>query len=388
MLPRLLAPFLALAAVGAPVSPAPTAPTDIAVVSSEGVLRSESINTQPGRIYQFGSVSKTITAAAVEDAGIAPTTPVEVVLPSLRDTELAHRGTTIADLLAHTSGLPHDVTVTDHHRSDRASDILPEVAALPLGDHGTYRYSSLNYLLLQAVLEERFPDAAPTTPGLVTDGDVPAGSAPFLTWRVPLAARHDAAGLGYGYLAGDITTLGDFASRQLAAPSAAWREETMLIDAGTGATGATEVTAYRHSGAVPGYFAHVTLVPERDRAVVLLTAYYGELDAHRLNAWADNVVRTELGGRAEPLPAPSRVSLWLMMACVVPLLALLLRPRRWAVAAAVVVAVGSVILPYVLGYPLHHLWPWAPDVAAAVILWSLLWLLTAGITEYRRRGRR
>lgn len=379
MFSRLLAPALIAAAVGGGTldAPAPATPTEMAVVSSAGILRTDAAHTDPGRLYQFGSVSKTITAAAVEAGDLPLTTPVAEVLPALRDTELAHRGTTLADLLEHTSGLPHDITLTDGDGVE-----LSDVADQPPGERG-YRYSSLNYVLLQAVLEETGPDFATVAPGVVTDGDVPAGSVPFLSWRMPLPARHDPTGLGYGYLAGDITTLADFAARQLAEPSTAWRQESVLIDARAG----TEVTTYRHSGAVPGYFAHVTLVPELDRAVVLLTAYYGETEAQRLGAWADNIVRAELGGQVEPLPAPSRLSLWLMMACLLPVLALALRPRRWVAVFAVLIAVVSLSTPYVLGYPLHILWPWAPDIAAAVVLWSALWLLAAGIIGFRWRYR-
>lgn len=320
----------------------------MAVVSSAGILRTDAAHTDPGRLYQFGSVSKTITAAAVEAGDLPLTTPVAEVPPALRDTELAHRGTTLADLLEHTSGLPHDITLTDGDGVE-----LSDVADQPLGERG-YRYSSLNYVLLQAVLEETGPDFATVAPGVVTDGDVPAGSVPFLSWRMPLPARHDPTGLGYGYLAGDITTLADFAARQLAEPSAAWRQESILIDARAG----TEVTTY-----------------------------YGETEAQRLGAWADNIVRAELGGQVEPLPAPSRLSLWLMMACLLPVLALALRPRRWVAVFAVLIAVVSLATPYVLGYPLHILWPWAPDIAAAVVLWSALWLLAAGIIGFRWRYR-
>lgn len=384
MLPRLLlltpavAVTVAAAAGPVPGAPVPTAPTETAVVSSAGILRTGAFNTEPGRVYQFGSVSKTITAAAVESAGLDPDAELATVLPELRDTELGYR--TIGDLLHHTSGLPNDITVTDHHRGDTARDVLADVTATSLDEPGTYRYSSLNYLLLQAALEGTDTSFTDVAPGVVTDGSVPAGSAPFFIRRLPLPARHDAAGLGYGYLAGDITTLAIFASRQLAAPSAAWQEETLLLDAP-----GTEVTAYRHNGAVPGYFSHVTLIPELDRAVVLLTACYGETEAQRLNAWADALVRAELGAQPTPLPEPSRRSRWLLMACLLPVLALALRPRRWGVVASVLIAVASLAVPYVLGYPLHHLWPWAPDIAAALVAWSGLWLLAAVVAGLRGR---
>lgn len=379
---------LTIAALISAAAPVPTppheAPTAVAVVSADGILHRDTRHADLDHVYYFGSVSKPVTAAAVAEAGIPRDMRIDAAVPTLAGTDLAARGTTVGDLLDHTSGLPHEVTLTDRARTDSATAIVPDVADVPLGERGTYSYSSLNYLLLQAALEQATGDAAASlaqvAPGVVTDGSVPAGRVPFFTGSLPRTAPFDAAGLGYGYLAGDIDTLSGFASDQLVDPSDAWQEETMSIN-GRG------VTAFRHNGAVPGSFAHVTLVPELDRAVVLLSARYGETEAQQLNDWADAVVQSQLGGTPGEIPPASRLPLWsglgLVLMLVLAGMALRVRPRWWVAALTAVAAAILLVAPLLLGYPLSVMWLWAPDLAAILAAGATILAGTAMVTAVR-----
>ncbi|MGV8874685.1 MAG: serine hydrolase domain-containing protein [Rhodococcus sp. (in: high G+C Gram-positive bacteria)] len=369
--------------------------------------------------FVWGSVSKQFTAATIlgledEDA-VDGSTPVVDVVPQARGM-LADPATTVDDLVHHTSGLPHDITVTDDwSRRGSAADAVATISQ-PAGTtgRGNFRYSSLNYLLLQAVVEsvtgKSFAEAldaqvlAPAGTTAITDPeqftrDVPPGHVPFFGSARPIDVGVDTAGLGYGYLAGSSEDLGRYASWRL---SRLQNGEDALPEVDTG-----EGTDYGdglfheniagqdvwwHSGAVPGYYTYVAFVPGIDKAMVLATNRYGEIEAEHIAAVGRNLTTLVLDGSTTVLP-PS--SAWTVLGAVFAAVAVLLaiivwvtirlftgqvRPRTLG-GAAIRIAIttvlgGSVLIgayigvPAVVGASLSVMELWAPDVTLA--FWILL----------------
>lgn len=137
-----------------------------------------------------------------------------------------------------------------------------------------------------------------------------------------------------------------------------------------------------HTGATPGYFAHVLLLPERDVAVVVLANSYSEARAPSLAVIAQDVARIEAG--AEPVGAGSDptlaaapfVILGLAVLGLAVAIVLLRRPGRRRRLVALVLAVPLVSLglaaPGLLGHSSEQLRLWAPDIG-----WGLWGLATA-----------
>ncbi|WP_406708176.1 serine hydrolase domain-containing protein [Streptomyces halobius] len=105
-----------------------------------------------GTVFDLASVSKIFTAiAAIQQAerrGLDLDEEVRAHLPRFAP------GITVRQLLTHTSGLLPELPF--HDRRGRAGQLAPlwEEAAAPSGPHGTYRYSDLNLIALQLVLEQ------------------------------------------------------------------------------------------------------------------------------------------------------------------------------------------------------------------------------------------
>ena len=94
-----------------------------------------------GTPFVWGSVSKSVTAATVQ-ALVAQhrldlTDLVEDVLPE--SNSIISADVTVADLIHHTGGLPHDVTALDvWGRTERALDVVPTLRLTP-DDPGSFR---------------------------------------------------------------------------------------------------------------------------------------------------------------------------------------------------------------------------------------------------------
>lgn len=399
--------------------------------------------------FVWGSVSKSFTGMIVSrlaDRGLLELdAPVTGVLPETAN--LLDPATTVSDLLHHTSGLPHDITRTDDwDRRQPASASVGDLHGVAVGQRGTFGYSSLNYLLLQAVIERvtgrpfgesvRREIAEPAGANdIITDAAtfeklVPAGTVPFFTFSSRSEIGFDEAGLGYGYLAGSVDELGKYASFQLRdlasdAPDAvARRTDTFstgdTADYGLGwyveqvqraEGGSTEMRW--HSGAVPGYFTHIAVLPEIDRAIVIVANRYGELEADRMAQTARSLTKTLLG---EPLSIPPRPGFYegllaaLMLVCLalavwlVRLVSALVRRRlhprstRHVVLIGVIAIAVGVLAPLagligidvLAGAPVSVIDRWAPDVAllfwillAEIVLIAVLVLLRAALSQQR-----
>ncbi|OZD04869.1 hypothetical protein CH275_10650 [Rhodococcus sp. 06-235-1A] len=349
-----------------------------------------------GTPFVWGSVSKSVTAATVQSLAsqhrLELGGTVNSILPEADS--ILPDDVTISDLIHHTSGLPHDVTQLDvWGRSRRALDVVPTLD-VTAGDRGTFGYSSLNYLLLQAIVEkvtaEPFADVVARETGVHTTGAVAPGHVPFFTFPRRIDTGIDAAGLGYGYLGGSIGELSRYAARQLTAP-ASNSPETVPTGSGSAygygwyVETLPDGTEMRwHSGAVPGYFTHVALIPERHLSVVFATNRYGELEAEELASAARSLVLARLG-MDEPraagfglyetaLIASTFLAVLLAFCAGRTLLRFRTAPGRWArtriVAAAAAGLLLHFVLPMVAGAPISTLGHWAPDVT--LLFWIVL----------------
>lgn len=336
-------------------------------------------------------------------------------------------------LLTHTSGL---TTADGLAHADRFDNEPGAVArqARRLGDvslardPGTnYEYSDLNYLLLGAIVEEigtrsyaqevtrvargagvdlvATPDAAAA---------LPPGHRQVLGLPVAFDSDYDASGTPYGYLGADLDGVAAWARAQLGGRSLdATALATMHaghVDTGSGdrygqgwRVGELDgEPMIHHTGATPGYFAHVLLLPERGSAVVVLANSYSEARAPSLAALAQDVARLEDG--AEPSQATNdgllRLAPFVLGGLVVLGLAVasavVVRPRRRRQLVALVAAVPLVALgllaPRIIGYPSEQLRLWVPDIGwglwAVVCAWAGVALIAlAGLIRgWRRRG--
>ena len=408
---------VAVLAAGSPTPPDPGVASDIEVVAEElglpGVafrvvsenevlenveygLDGDGAPIDEGTPFVWGSVSKSVTAATVyalaEHQALTLDGTVNSILPE--SDSIVPGDVTIDDLIHHTSGLPHDVTELDvWGRSERALDVVPTLD-VTVADRGTFRYSSLNYLLLQAIVEkvtaEPFADVVARETGVHTAGTVAPGHVPFFTFPRSIDTGIDSTGMGYGYLSGSIDELSRYASRQLTVPAS---NSPDTVPTGSGATYGygwyvetlADGTEMRwHSGAVPGYFTHVALVPERHLAVVLATNRYGELEADALASAARSLVLARLG-MDEPrtagfglyeaaLIAATALAVLLALCATRTLLGFRTAPGRWALARALAALAAGLLLyfglPALAGAPMSTLARWAPDIA--LLFWIVL----------------
>lgn len=395
--------------------------------------------------FVWGSVSKQFTAATVvgiERQGVIDEDePVVDVVPQARQM-LGDPAVTIDDLIHHTSGLPHDVTVTDDWtRRESASDAVASISQpADVSARGSFRYSSLNYLLLQAVVEQSTGgsfaaalDREVLEPADATDTitdpdefvrDVPPGHVPFFGAAKPIDVGVDTAGLGYGYLAGSIDDLGRYASWRLAQLQG---DEGAVpeVDTGQGTDygdglfheniGGKDV--WWHSGAVPGYYTYVALVPAENTAMVLATNRYGEIEDERVAGVGRNLTTLVVDGSTTALPSSMSLP---VLGALLGLVGVLVAVITWVTARMLTgrtkerslagtsvrilitailggaVLLGALIgVPSVAGASLPVMWLWAPDIALA--FWILLGtvflvaalLVTNEVVNYsklRRRG--
>ncbi|WP_415972905.1 serine hydrolase domain-containing protein [Rhodococcus sp. 077-4] len=346
--------------------------------------------------FVWGSVSKSVTAATVyslaEHQAVTLNSTVNSILPE--SDSFVPADVTIDDLIHHTSGLPHDVTELDAWgRTERALDVVPTLD-VTAADRGTFGYSSLNYLLLQAIVEkvtaEPFADVVARETGVHTAGTVAPGHVPFFTFPRSIDTGIDSAGMGYGYLSGSIDELSRYASKQLTAP-ASNSPDTVPTGSGTAygygwyVETLPDGTEMRwHSGAVPGYFTHVALFPERHLAVVFATNRYGEVEADALASAARSLALARVGideprtsglGLYEIAVIASTALAVLLAICATRiLLGFRTAPGRWAPARIVAaVAAGGLLyflLPTLAGAPISTLARWAPDMA--LLFWIVL----------------
>ncbi|MDP0400187.1 serine hydrolase domain-containing protein [Tsukamurella strandjordii] len=357
--------------------------------------------------FVWGSVSK--SAAAAIATGLAESdrldldTAVREVLPE--GATWVDSDVTVNDLIHHISGLPHDVSLTDVPRSQSAREVVTTTKSPEHGSKGAFRYSSLNYLLLQAVIEQVTGDAytrvvereigTPSGARITADTPqftavVPAGYVPWFGTPRSTNLEADGAGFGYGYLAGSIESLGRYAQWLARSPSLRDSRITAVQTSENASYGPglyLEQIAGRdvwwHSGAVPGYFTHIALFPDTGQALVLASNRYGELESNEFAAFARYLMCKTAGDQLAAPPATPAAKLP-VLAAVIGISFIVVgafgvwrmsrrcksSPRRKTIAVGVFgasfyVALGSAawFAHLLIGVPSTVLSRWTPDIA-------------------------
>ncbi|MFD7077027.1 serine hydrolase domain-containing protein [Nocardioides sp. NPDC059952] len=374
--------------------------------------------------FLVGSVAKTFTSALVlglvEDGRIRLDDPVNRYLTWLDAPTM-----TVRQLLTHTAGYTAGDGLAVSERFDNEPGALRRAAG-DLEHHGTpgeYAYNSADYLVLGALVEEvtgssfaalaredLFEPLGMTRTAADADGasTLAAGHRHWWAWTRAYDPGFDESGAPYGYVVSTLDDLVTYARAQLAGQvlprdlaGEAWSiQEVTGPGRGYGygwSIDGDDRRRVHHTGATPGYFAHVSLIPGEDRAVVVLANSYAEKRAPSLSAAAADIDEI-MGGRSATVRAGDPLlsaAPWLLSGLLPVGLVLMLVARRhpissrlrWAFAAAAgSAAVGLALLPRLLGVTLGFAITWLPDLAIAVVAGSLTFLLAAASWAIRPTG--
>jgi len=382
--------------------------------------------------FLWGSVSKPVTASLVvllaRDGVLKLDSRVAELVPSFTtgDPESAAR-ITVRQLLDHTSGLPRGLELTDRYDANRSiTSLLPQIADLePVATPGSkHSYSSLNYVLLGAVVESVTgrPFASVLSERLLKPAGVSSalGDAAQAEQVLPPGHRFvfggarafktqvDPATVPAGYLAGSVDDLAAYARTQLRSGPVLGEKERSLLHTSQVAVGAdagyalgwrtsriagTDEPMIWHGGAAPGYQAAIVLLPKRDQAVVVLQNVYGPFHDTQLMDTAFGVAALLTANEPEQhgtdpiypalLVGLGLLSLTLLTLITVPVVRLIrsardpggvrgsgtrsVRRRFVGLAVSLIVlgalAFGLAVLPGFAGLSLGQLDLWAPDLS-------------------------
>lgn len=384
--------------------------------------------------FLVGSVAKTFTSALIHDlvdqGALSLDDPLEELLPDHGIPDDRADEVTVEQLLTHTSGLTRSDGLAHGDRFDNEPGAIRrqttglEDVSLARDPGSGYEYSSLNYLLLGAVAEEvGGTPFAQQVDGVARAAGTDLVTTPASAETIPPGHRHvygravafdspfDSSGTPYGYVGTDVDGLSAWGRAQLGGDRGpddeALRDmHTGHVDTGSGGRyghgwSVGEVDgepAVQHTGATPGYFAHVLLLPERDLAVVVMANAYGEARAPSLGAVAADVARIEdgagtVGAESDRVlgAAPFAVAGVALLGVLVTIALLGARPRArvLALVGAVIVIPLAVVAPGLLGMTSGGLRLWAPDIGwglwAAAGTWAVAGLV-AVVGLLRARG--
>lgn len=382
-------------------------------------LEGEDGNGRPiGRDSPFliGSLAKSMTATLVlqcaDDNELQLADSIGDHLPWLAGT-----APTIEQLLTHSSGYSTADGLAVAERFDNTDGAIRR-AAEDLeysGTRGQYEYSDANYLILGALVEvlEHKPfaeilrtelleplnmrDTATTSEAAA---DLPAGHRYW--WGQPrkYSPGFDESGTPFGYVTSTLADLARYARAQaghdpdVLSPAMLNRLHTPRVGSGNDRygygwriTASERETLTHHTGATPGYFAHVMLGSD-DRAVVVLANAYSEARAPALAAVAENVLLTLDGKAPESAPGdpllttlPWAIALIAVVGLVMAVMGRwrpIRRGLRWTLAGAAVALCGALwLLPDYLGSNWRVMRIWLPDSAYGLSVAIALWVLAA-----------
>ena len=368
--------------------------------------------------FLLGSVTKTFTALAIAqlvDAGrIRFEDAVAAHLPAFAlSTPDSGRSITLRHALTHTSGLSqwsgHDRRAQREGRFDHISPVRPP---------GTkFEYSSLNYIILGAVVEavsgmsygdyvrlrifepldmrNSFTELATAqTGGLVRGhrflyGLTIAGRevqqpAPLVPAGFVISTARD-----LGNYLGMMLNDGQFRGRQIVSPATL---AEMLTPWGGGATGPGMAwgiggATIGHAGSTPTFSARLSLLPRERYGIALLTNVNSGPFVPGLAAMMDGVTRIVRGGRAEPArPDEILLKAGLLMLVIAGVVRTAVAFRRWsrrgfprrliasgkvAMTLSVEAVAAAVVLfgiPRWVGVPLGTMLEYFPDLALAMVV--------------------
>ena len=395
-----------------------------AVVGPEGTLHSRTFGTDgngdpvtSSTPFLWGSVAKSITATLVmelvEAGFLQLDEPVKAHLPDVEP------DITVRHLLAHTSGLPTSFEYTDRFdEGRRPTTVLPRVTPKDLVSTpgSEFHYSSTNYLILAALVEEvtghsftselrtRVLEPTGMTDSITTPDQaaerLPRGHRYVFGQPTAFASPIDPAGTAYGYLGGSLEDAARFASASIGSGMVdrEQREAMFRREVGTGPemsyglgwrrwpVPGTHHEMVWHGGAVAGYQAAIVVLPDRERAIVVLKNAYSPF---RDRQYLDTAFGLAAMVHGES-PTTSDVglayptTLVVLAGIVVLLLALVARTSRqllrgatgtrgrrasavsmaaWVIGLSALLYGAGVAMPAALGVRLTHMDLWAPDVA-------------------------
>lgn len=369
--------------------------------------------------FLIGSVAKTMTATVV----------MELVAEGrldLDDTVSEHLGTqvdlgdadpTLEQLLTHTAGFSSadGIEVADRYDNDPGA-ITRAVEDLDhTGTVGDYAYTSADYLVLGAVVEQvtgedfgsvlrarvldpvGMPDSQATAAG---SSQLPPGHRLWWGHAVRFDPGFDESGTPYASVASTLSDLTRYARAQLGtepgipAPVRREMQQPWVASSqdhyglGWSVTDVDDTQVVHHTGATPGYFSHVLLVPEEGVAVVLLANVYAEARAPSLTAGAQDVWRIHRGEEQEVAEGDAVLTVlpWALSGVALLGLGLAVLSRRRPVRPAfrLAVAAGSIsvavalwLLPGLFGQDLRALRIWVPDAGWSLVAALALWVLAA-----------
>jgi CubicO group peptidase (beta-lactamase class C family) len=397
----------------------------------------------PDTSFLLGSVSKSFTATAamslVAEGQLRLTARVSDILPWF-----PHDDVLVRDLLQHTSGYEAQAGLGLVGGYGEGPAALGRAAHAVAGvertvEPGDFAYSSANYLLLGAVIEsashrwfaralERrvlaplgLEHTAASVAGAQRVG-LPPGHRVWWGLPRPFERPYDPAGAPYGYVASTLPDTAAFLDAHArGAPEVLPDSERMGMQSrqvGSGSDVAGRPTWYgfgwrggrigrgipfrEHTGATPGYFAHVLWLPGRDVRVVLLTNLYTEARAPALAAaardlalmaagedpvggsrdsWLDAAPFMALGVSAAGGLAALR-SIWLVVRSRSRGPTGGGRQRIWAGIGSLAAALVATLLwcgPRLLHLDFRTLRVWAPDLAWSLLTGAVFWMTTAAL---------
>jgi CubicO group peptidase (beta-lactamase class C family) len=362
----------------------------------------------------------------VENGLVELDAPVIEYLPDFTLADQAHSDRiTVRHLLEQTSGIPEGTGITDRfeHRDDPYGEAVADLADTePFAAPGeTFRYASANYLVAGAVVEavtgmsyQEYLRTAVLDPlgmdtAITTEADaaaVPDGHTGAFGQAVAIDTQYDQTGPSYGYLGGTVTDLERFATahlgdgspvvspESLAAMHTGAAEVSDLIDYGLGwrVDSRNEdlgTTTVWHTGGAPGYAAGILLLPEIDRAIVIVQNRYAHFEEGALIGTMLGAARMLAGG--EPAAAEGDLlypglltvlSLLILAAAVflVVTVVRIIKGPRSSVRRGPVIA-GSLCWAVVAAAAAYVAWVAVPGLAPSRSLFFLLapdvaWLLT------------
>lgn len=382
-----------------------------------------------GTPFLIGSIAKSMTAALVlqlRDAGrLGLSDRVGDHLPWLNADD-----TTIEELLTHTSGYTGGDGLAVSERYDNAPGAVRRAAQQlqRSGARGHYAYSSANYLLLGAMIEQLdgrpFGEVLRTKLLLPLDmthttalgsADQSAGYRQWWGYPRRYAPGFDASGGPYGYVSSTLADMERYASAQAGAEPAVlsprlletlheprvassidrygygWRVSGSV---GQGGSDAGD-TVVHHTGATPGYFAHV-MVEADGRSIVVLANTYHESIAPALArlAWDLGAILDGLAPR--PARGDRAIALFTWSSTGLAIGGLIAIPVSWSrrgghhwwlkACGAGALAAALWLAPVLLGYQLRVMLIWLPDAGVSLLVGALAWTLTALILLWRRSG--
>ncbi|MFI7071231.1 serine hydrolase domain-containing protein [Micromonospora sediminicola] len=415
-----------------------------AVVGPDGVERQETFGkdgdgeavtaTTP---FLWGSLAKPVTASLVVRMAAAGELDLDervtTYLPGFAMADDEARTITLRHLLSQTGGIPERMDLTDRYDADRRpGDVVDDLADVRLaaGVGAKHVYSSLNYMLLGAVVEEvtgrdfakvlreRLLVPAGMDTAIVDADDaadrLPPGHRYVLGQPRAFRTAFDPAGLSSGYLGGSLRDAVAFVEANLDGSRVLTPDQRAALRHPEVVTGddrsyglgwrtwpvfGGDQPMVWHAGAAPGYQAGLVLLPEQGRAVVVLQNVYGNFQETRLLDTAWGLASLLAGAEPEPhggepsyltiLSALGAVCLALVAILAVSLRRLARPPgpvwsrRRAVVGLAgwlvglVLVGGGLLALPAAFGVTLGQVQLWAPDIAALLDSGLVLVVLAA-----------